>query len=173
MRKQQKLFYYSLILLSLVLCCFIILRIWLIGPYDRWSCWGYALGTLLLRSMPVRCMDFRGPYEGLILGLASVACAMLGAGGIRSHSNAWDDYHIYFKKKYILFILPFSDFLPDGLPVSIFYCLNCRKCCKHYDVIVFLQYCIHTFLGRTVINVVRTCGPAHLYGYLDNKICLN
>ena len=29
------------------------------------------------------------------------------------------------------------------------------------------------FLGRTVINVVRACGPTHLYGYQDNKISLS
>ena len=42
-----------------------------------------------------------------------------------------------------------------------------------YNNIIFLHYCIYMFLGRTVINVVRICGPTHLYGYEDNKICLN
>ena len=105
MRWQQQilLFYYSFILLSLVLYSFIILCIRLIGLFHRWSCWGYALGTLLLRSMPVRCTNCQGPNEGLVLGLAGVACAMLGAGGIRSHSNAWDDYYVYLKKVHSIY----------------------------------------------------------------------
>ena len=47
------LFYYSLILLSLVLYSVIILCIQLIESYHRWSFWGIALGTLFLGSMPV------------------------------------------------------------------------------------------------------------------------
>ena len=70
--------------------------------------------------MPVRCTDCHRPYEGLVLELAGVACAMLGAGGIRSHSNAWDDDHIYLKKC-ILFIFSFSDFLPHCFLLSILY----------------------------------------------------
>ena len=91
---------------------------------------------------------------------------MLGAGGIRPDSNAWDEYHIYLKKC-IVFIFLSSDFffLLSFFFYTTFCCLNCRKCCKLYDVIVFLQYCIYTFVGRTVINVARTCGQTHLYGY--------
>ena len=116
------LFYYSFILLSLVLYCFIILCIRLIGSYLRWSCWGYALGTLLLRSMPAQCTHCHGPYEGRILGLAGVACAMLGAGGIRSHLNAWDNYHI-FKKVHSIYL---TFFLIAFLFLYCIYCLNCK-----------------------------------------------
>ena len=112
---------YSIVLLPL---SFIILCIRLIGPYYRWSCWGYALGTLLLRSMPVRCTDFRGPYEGLILGLAGVACAMLGAAAIRSHWNAWDDYHIDLKTN--TFYLSFH-FLTFFLIVFLFFYISLFK----------------------------------------------
>ena len=47
-----------------------------------------------------------------------MAWPVLGAGGIRPHSNAWDEYHINFKKC-ILFIISFSDFLPNCLSFSI------------------------------------------------------
>ena len=92
---------------------------------------------------------------------------MLGAGGIRPHSNAWDEYHKYLNKVHS--ILSF-DFLTFFLIVFFFYitfcCLNCRNV---VSFMMSLSFCnivyIYMFHGRTVINVVRTRGPIHLYGY--------
>ena len=47
--------------------------------------------------MPMSCTNYHRPYDGLIFGLPGMAAAMLAAGGIRSHSNAWDDYGIFKK----------------------------------------------------------------------------
>ena len=53
--------------------------------------------------MPMSYTDYHRQYDRLIFGLAGMASAMLVAGGIRCHSNAWDDYDIL--SKYISFLL--------------------------------------------------------------------
>lgn len=92
---------YSLILLSLVSYCFILLCIWLIDSCHRRSYWAFEafhLGHTFLRPMPVRRTNCHGPYEGLILRLTDIVI-------IRMHGVI-----IIYLRKYNSFILPFSDF---------------------------------------------------------------
>ena len=86
--------------------------------------------------MPVPFYGLPWTVFRIDLGDSGVACAMPSAGGIRSHSNAWNEYLIF--KNVHPFLLRFSQFLPNCFPHSILYFVVyfVKKCCKLYDVTV-------------------------------------